>query len=463
MFPTATYQARRRRLREGLGDGVVLWLGNALQPRTYPANTYPFRQHSHFLYYVGLDDPDLAVLGWTTEDREVLFAAPSTVDDVIWTGALPTAEERAARSGIAQTRPLADLGDVLAGLRKSGVPIHYLAPYQADAADRMARLLGVPREVLAAGESKALKRLVVDHRLRKTPEEVAEIEEALGITARIYDVAMRMTRPGLSEMDVHGAMQGVAAAHDRAFSFLPIVTVRGQILHNETYRGTLEPGRILMIDSGVESLRYYASDITRAIPVSGTFTARQRAIYEVVLAMQDHAIEAAGPGVSNRELHLGAARVCAEGLRSVGLMKGDPAAAVEAGAHALFFPHGLGHMLGLDVHDMEDQGDLVGYGEGVPRSPQFGLNFLRMARTLEPGFVFTVEPGIYFIPALIDTWRGERRHEQFIDYDVVEKHRDFGGIRIEDDVLITADGRRVLGPPIPRTVADVEAVTGKGS
>jgi Xaa-Pro aminopeptidase len=461
MFESRVYVERRRRLRKAVGDGVILWLGHDAQPRTYPANTYRFRQHSHFLYYVGLAEPGLAVMSFTDAERDVLFAAPVTMDDVIWSGPLPTPEERAAAAGIAETAAPAELAARVASLRAAGVPIHYVAPFQADAKLRLAGLLGVPVEALAPGESLALKRAVVDHRSHKAPEEVAEIEEALGVTAKMYAEAMRMTRPGLREREIAGAMQGIALAHDRAQCFQPIVTVRGQILHNESYDGLLQPGRLLLIDSGVESPNGYASDITRTVPVSGTFESRQKDLYELVLAMQTDAIDRAKPGVTNRDLHLGAARVLARGLTDLGLMRGDPAAAVEAGAHALFFPHGLGHVLGLDVHDMEDLGDIVGYGEGAARSTQFGLNFLRMARPLDPGFVFTVEPGIYFVPPLIDLWRGEGRHRDFIDYERVEGYRDFGGIRIEDDVLITGRGGRVLGPRIPKTVPEVEAAVGR--
>ncbi|MBW2260866.1 MAG: aminopeptidase P family protein [Deltaproteobacteria bacterium] len=460
MLKTETYRERRSKLRAALKDGVVLWLGNALQPRTYPANTYPFRQNSHFLYYAGLSDPDLAVLSWVQEERDVLFATPLTIDDIIWDGPLPTGEERAVRAGIAETAPLADLASTLEDLRGKGVTVHYVAPFQADAIARMAGLLGMEPSAVAGGESLPLKRTVVDHRLHKSEEEVAEIEDALEVTSRMYSAAMGVTRPGLLEMQVAGAMQGVALASDRRQCFEPIVTVRGQILHNETYGGTLEEGQLLMMDSGAESPSGYASDITRVAPVSGAFTAKQRDIYDIVHAMQAGAIKAARPGITNLELHLGAARTCARGLVDLGLMRGDPDAAVEAGAHAMFFPHGLGHVMGLDVHDMEDLGDIVGYGEGVERSTQFGLGFLRMARELEPGYVFTVEPGIYFVPALIDKWRSGGLHADFIVYDRVEEFRTFGGIRIEDDILVTQDGHRILGPHIPRTADEVEAATG---
>jgi len=461
MFDQSVYVERRRLLGEAVGRGIVLWMGNSLQSRTYPANTYPFRQNSHFLYYAGLPDPDLAVLSIIDEGRDVLFANPITMDDIVWSGQMPDAAERASRAGIAEAAPLADLPAAIARLRERGATIHYLAPFQADAVDRMARLLGVAREQVAAGQSMPLKRAVVGHRLHKSEGEIAEIEDALAVTARMYALAMAMAEPGLREMEVAGAIQGIALASDRHQSFQPIVTVRGQILHNETYGGTLEAGQLLVVDAGAESPAGYASDITRVVPVSGRFSSVQRDLYDIVLAMQIGAIEGAGPGVSFVDLHLEAARTLVRGLVDIGLMKGDPDAAVEAGAHALFYPHGLGHMLGLDVHDMEDLGDIVGYGEGVERSTQFGLNFLRMGRRLEPGFVFTIEPGCYFIPALIDMWRGEGKHGDFIDYDQVEDCRDLGGIRIEDDVLVTREGRRVLGPPIPKTASDVEAAAAR--
>ncbi len=461
MFEASIYRARRNRLRELIGNGVVLLMGNSLQPRPYPANTYPFRQSSHFMYYAGLADPDLVVLIHMDSEREVLFGNPVSMDDIIWSGELPGLEERAASVGLTEAVPLPRLVDVMTELGRNRTPVHYLAPFQADAMDRMQALWGMDAVEVRKGESNVLKRAVVEQRLHKSTEEVAEIEDALGVTASMYALAMSMVRPGVREMQIAGAMQGLALSHDRQQSFLPIVTVRGQILHNETYGNTLEAGQILLVDSGAESPIGYSSDITRAIPVSGRFTPTQRQIYEIVLAMQTGAIEAARPGITNLELHMGAARTCVAGLIDMGLMKGDPDEAARAGAHALFFPHGLGHMLGIDVHDMEDLGDIVGYGEGESRSSQFGLAFLRMARKLETGFVFTVEPGIYFVPALIDEWRARGLHAQFIDYDAVQRFRKGGGIRIEDDVLVTEDGHRVLGPHIPKTVGELEAATGR--
>ncbi len=307
----------------------------------------------------------------------------------------------------------------------------------------------------------ALVKAVIAQRSFKTDSEIAEIEDALSVTAEAYRKIMAATRPGRTEAELAAVLQGVALAHDRQQSFNPIVSVRGEVLHNTSYANILADGDLLLVDSGADSARSYASDITRTFPVSGTFTSKQRDIYEVVLAMQEAAIGAASPKKTNRELHLLAALTAARGLVDLGLMQGDPQAAVDAGAHALFFPHGLGHMLGQDVHDMEDLGDLVGYDEGDRRSEQFGLAFLRLAKKLEPGFVITIEPGIYFVPALIEQWRTASRHCEFIRYDRLDAFQGFGGIRIEDDVLITAEGARVLGPGIPKTVAELEAVVGR--
>ncbi len=453
---TQTRCERRAQLRSLVDGGALLLLGQEDTPRNYLANPYPFRQDSHFLYYVGTDLPGFAAL-ILPDGQEWLFGAPEDPDDLIWHGPHPVLADHAEAAGIANTASLADLGDRLQRLRSQGVTVHYLPPYRPDRALRLSALLGGSVDEIERGVSSPFVKAVVKQRSIKTEAEVAEIEEALGISKQMYKAAVARIAPGRKEHEIAGAMQGVALAHDRAQSFNPIVSVRGEVLHNVTYENTLAQGDLLLIDSGTESPHYYASDITRTYPVSGTFTPRQKAIYEVVLASQLAAIEAAGPHTTNKALHLIAARTIASGLKDVGLMKGDVDAAVEAGAHALFFVHGLGHMLGLDVHDMEDLGDAVGYPDGESRSSQFGLMFLRLARQLQPGFVITIEPGVYFVPALMDRWRDQGLHTDFIVYDALDDYRSFGGIRIEDDLLITAEGSRVLGPGIPKTVADVEA------
>jgi Xaa-Pro aminopeptidase len=458
---TQTYIARRRALRSAVKGGAILLLGQQETPRNYLANTYPFRQDSHFLYYVGTDLPDLAAL-ILPGGEELLFGAPEDPDDLVWHGPHPVLGDHAEAAGIAHHADISTLGERLAKLTAQGVTIHYLPPYRADRAVRLAELLGRSPDEVAAGPSAELVRAVVAQRSIKSDAEVAQIEDALAVSYEMYRAAYPLVAPGRRESEVAGAMQGVALAHGRAQSFLPIVSVRGEVLHNNTYGNVMQAGELLLIDSGTESPHYYASDITRTLPVSGTFEPRQRAVYQAVLDSQLAAIAAAKPGVTNKELHLIAARTMARGLKDLGLMKGDMDEAVNAGAHALFYVHGLGHMLGVDVHDMEDLGDAVGYPEGEARSEQFGLAFLRLAKPMETGFVITVEPGIYFVPALIERWKAASFHADFIHYEEAEKFIGFGGVRIEDDLLITADGARVLGKPIPKTIQEVEAVLGKG-
>ena len=464
MFDARIYSERRKRLKTQVGSGLVLLPGNDESPMNYPANTYHFRQDSSFLYFFGLDQPGLAGVVDIDGDRDILFGDDIGLEDVIWMGHLPTVKDRAALAGVGTTRPLAKLEAALKQAKTKRRKIHFLPPYRAEGARKLGAWLGIPAKDVKGKASQTLCRAVVAQRSVKIQEEIDEIEKALAVTHDMYRAAMAMTRPGIHEYEIMGRIEGIALARGCRPAFPSIVTINGQVLHNHGYGNVLAEGRLLIDDSGAESPRGYASDITRTIPVGGRFSPRQREIYEIVLKALETAIRAVRPGIKYREVHLEAAGVVASGLKSLGLMKGDPAAAVQAGAHALFFPHGIGHMMGLDVHDMEDIGEgLVGYTEKLERSSQFGLAYLRLARELEPGFVATVEPGIYFIPPLIDKWRKAGKFAAFIDYEKVETYRDFGGVRIEDNVLVTADGRRVLGKPIPKTVAEVEAATGTGA
>jgi Xaa-Pro aminopeptidase len=456
MMDSATYRERRQVLRQAVPDGAILLMGSAPAPRNYRDNVYPrYRQDSSFLYYIGVSEEGMAAL-LLPDGREVLYGRAEHPDDLIWFGPHMKVKDHAAAAGITETGEMDGLGEALAELIAKGVTIHYLPPYREDRTVALVGLLGRSLEEVGKGHSEELVKAMVAQREIKTEAEIAEIEEALAVTAGMYQAAMATAAPGRTEAEVAAALIAVAHSRDRDTSFPPIVSVHGEVLHNTSYANTLAAGDLLLIDSGAESARYYASDITRTFPVSGRFTPEQAEIYEIVLHMQSTAIANASPRLSNRELHLQAARVAADGLKQIGLMQGDSDAAVEAGAHALFFPHGLGHMMGLDVHDMEDLGDIVGYPEGEARSPQFGLSFLRLAKQLAPGFVITIEPGIYFVPALIDKWQGEGLHKDFICYDKVQRLRSFGGIRIEDDVLITETGARVLGPGIPKTINEVE-------
>ncbi len=451
----STYTARRESLRQAVPEGAILIMGNDEVPKNYADNVYPFRQDSHFLYYAGVNHAGLALL-IEPDGNAVLYGTPDHRDDIIWHGPHDTLDDFAAAAGLSDTEDIGILGERLAVLAGGGAVIHFLPPYRAQRRFSLARLLGLdPREV-AARTSVDLVRAVSKQRSVKEAGEIAEIEDALTVTARMYRATMGAARAGLTEAEVVAIHTSEAVSRDRQQAFNPIVTVAGEVLHNTTYSNTLQDGKLLLVDSGAESPRSYASDITRTMPVSGRFSQQQREVYEVVLNAQMAAIAAASPQQSNRDLHLLAATTITSGLKDIGLMKGDVEEAVAAGAHALFFVHGLGHMMGIDVHDMEDLGDVVGYARGEERSTQFGLAYLRLARQLEPGFVITVEPGIYFIPALIDRWRTDEMHRDFIDYERLESYRDFGGIRIEDDVLITEDGNRVLGPGIPKTVDEVE-------
>ena len=457
MFKAATYVERRKLLKKSVGSGLMIFLANEEAPMNYPANTYHYRQDSSFLYFFGLASPGLAAIVDADEDTDTLFGDDIGIEDIIWEGELPKLRDRALEVGVRLTKPRAAFAETVRQAQAAGRTVHYLPPYRADNKIVLSDLFGIPIGELKAKASPAFIKASVDQRIIKSKEEIREIECAVAISREMYLSAMKLAKPGRFEYQVSGAMEGIALSYGMHLSFPPIVTVNGQIFHMHSHDNILARGRMLVCDCGAEAASGYASDITRSVPVGGRFNARQKAVYEIVLAGQESAIKAVKPGINFKDIHLQTARIMTDGLKGLGLMKGDTAEAVAAGAHALFFPHGLGHNLGLDVHDMEDYGENnVGYGEKVERSQQFGLAYLRMARVLKPGHVMTVEPGIYFIPALFALWKKEKTHKDFIVYDAVEKYLDFGGVRIEDDVLVTDKGRKVLGPAIPKTVADVE-------
>ena len=457
MFKSVTYIERRKLLKKDVGSGLILFLGNEESPMNYPANTYHYRQDSSFLYFFGLDSPGLAAVIDVDAGKDVLFGDDIGIEDIIWMGNLPKMKERAFEVGVRHTAPRASFAATVRQALAAGRPVHYLPPYRADNALVLSDLLGIPVKELKSKASQGLIRAIVAQRIIKSKEEVREIESAVAASQAMYLAAMKLAKPGRYEYEISGAMEGIALSRGMHLAFPPIVTINGQTLHMHDHGNILVKGRLLVMDCGAESATSYASDITRTVPVGGRFNRRQKDVYEIVLAGQETAIKAMKPGVNFKDIHLQTARVMAAGLKDLGLMKGGTGEAVAAGAHALFFPHGLGHNLGLDVHDMEDYGENnVGYGEKVERSSQFGLAYLRMARELRPGHVMTIEPGLYFIPALFALWRKEKKHRDFIVYDAVEKFLDFGGARIEDDVLVTEKGRKVLGPPIPKTVVDVE-------
>ncbi|HMQ50158.1 MAG TPA: aminopeptidase P family protein [Saprospiraceae bacterium] len=457
MFQATTYSNRRKTLAEKLDRGLLLFLGNEDSPMNYTDNTYRFRQDSQFLYYFGIDMPHLAGIIDVDSGASTLYGTEPDMDHVIWMGALPSLKELAAQSGGAHTRDFGQLGEDLAAAIAQGRPVHFLPPYRADNQIRLSKWLGISLDELNSRASIPLIKAVVSMMAYKSPEEVAEMEKAVNITRSMHIAAMKATRPGFKESDLAGIVEGMAIAAGGQLAYSAILSVNGQILHNHYHGNTLQEGKLVLGDFGAEAPSHYAGDITRTFPVSKTFSARQKDIYEIVLEAEVKSIEALQPGVPYRDIHLGAATIIATGLKNLGLMKGTISDAVEAGAHALFFPHGLGHMIGLDVHDMEGLGEnYVGYDEDIQRSTQFGLRSLRLGRRLEAGFVLTVEPGIYFIPQLIDLWESEGKFSDFINYDALKAYRDFGGIRIEDNVLVTASGYQVLGQPIPKKVDEVE-------
>lgn len=457
MFDAKLYAGRRQTLKKQVKSGLILFLGNDESPMNYAANTFPFRQDSSFLYFFGLDTPGLAAVLDADAGTERVFGDDIGIEDIIWMGYLPTVKQRALSAGVKDTAPLAALADTLKAATAAGRKIHFLPPYRAENARRVESLLGFAPGGAKAAASLELIKAVVEQRIIKSPEEIDEIEAALDVSRDMYLFAMTAAKAGRTEAEVAGGMEGLALARGVHPAFPFIVTINGQTLHNHDHGNVMKKGQLLVVDAGAESPRHYASDITRTIPVGGKFNARQKDIYGIVLKGQEAALRMVKPGLKYRDVHLQTARVMADGLKGLGLMKGDIDEAVSRGAHALYFPHGLGHHMGLDVHDMEDLGEThVGYSDAVKRSDQFGLAYLRMAKELKPGYVLTVEPGLYFIPALIAKWKGEKRFPEFIDYAKAAKYLDFGGCRIEDNILITKAGARVLGRKIPKTVAEVE-------
>ncbi|MEM7574170.1 MAG: aminopeptidase P family protein [Bacteroidota bacterium] len=442
MFPAATYQNRRQQLAQQLSSGLILIMGNDDAPMNYGANPYPFCQDSNFRYYAGIKQAGLSLTIDPATGESTLYGDDLTLADVVWMGEHPSTRELADRVGIEHTASRASLAEVL---KKNSGPLHFLPPYRAARQQFLAATVG------STTASVDLIQAVVTQRSVKTAEEIAEMEIAVNTSRRMHHAAMEMARPGMLEAEVAGAIEGIAISGGGRLAYPAIVTRNGHILHNHDHSNPLQAGDLLLIDAGASSPSGYAGDITRTFCIGRAMNQQQEEIYRIVKKAEEDVIRDLKAGVPYQDYHRQASLIIAEGLTELGLMQGDPAEAVAAGAHAMFFPHGLGHMIGLDVHDMEDLGeDYVGYDAQTQRSDQFGTAYLRLGRALEPGFVLTVEPGIYFIPALIDQWRNEGKFTDFINYAALAAYRDFGGIRIEDNVLITDSGSRVLGEPIKK-------------
>jgi Xaa-Pro aminopeptidase len=460
MFPAEVYIQRRKQLKELVGKGVILFLGNKEVSMNYKANCYPFRQDSSFLYYFGLDMPDVAGMLDTESGEEVIYGNNPSLDDIIWVRFSESLEDRASKSGISIIKPLEKLdGDVFRVIAHNR-DVHYLPPYREQRRLQLAYYDNLKYEEVDRNASETLIRAVAEQRSVKDVYELQEMDDTMNkVTRKAYLQAAKLIKPGIFEYDIAGAFESTVLRNNCRLAYPIICSVNGETLHNHYYGNCLKKGQLLLIDAGAESPMHYATDITRTYPVGGEFSQQQRDIYNIVLRAQLEAIQAIRPGRSYYEVHMIAATAITKGLKEMGLMKGDVGDAVRHGAHALFFPHGIGHMMGLDVHDMEDIGEeFIGYDQEFKRSEQFGTANLRLAKRLQEGFVVTVEPGIYFIGPLIDKWHSEGRYRDFIDYRLVEKFLGFGGIRIEDNVAVTAKGSRVMGKPIPKTIEDLGKV-----
>ena len=439
-------------------SGLALFVGNIDSPMNYPANAYHFRQDSDFLYFFGLDIPGFSGLMDFDSGEDWIFGNDVDMDDIIWMGPQPTVKELSQKCGVAKTAAMSKLEGVIKDAVSKKRKVHFLPPYRAETKMTLGSLLKENPCQMKTLSSVDLIRAVISMRSIKEQAEIDEIEKAIAIAWEMHTTAMKMCKPGVKEQDIFGVIEGIALSKGGGTSFPIILSVDGQTLHNHNHSNILQKGRMMVTDAGAETNLHYSSDITRTTPVGGRFNQKQKDIYEIVLKANTESIKAAKPGISNRDLHLNACRIIASSLKDLGLMKGDVDAAVSSGAHALFMPHGLGHMMGLDVHDMEALGEnYIGYNDQVKRSDQFGLAFLRFALPYKPGHVFTVEPGCYFIPQLIEQWKSEGKFAEFINYKKVETFIGLGGIRIEDNVLITEKGHKLLGKPIPKTIAEIES------
>ena len=465
LFSKETYVERRKALRDKMGSGLLLIFGNNNVPCNYPANGYKFRQDSSFLYYFAQEREGLVGVIDVDNDREYLIGDDIDIEDIIWTGFVPSVHDLAEEAGVGCSAPMKELQRLVDRAKSCGQTIHYLPPYHHDTMIQISDLLGIHPLLTRQEASVPFIKAVVDMRAVKSDGEIAEIERAMMIGYEMHTAAMKACRPGVTEKYIGGLLAGIAESYGCKESFQTILTMHGEIFHGDPSLRPLEEGRLMLCDAGAETVNNYCSDNTRVAPVGGRFTQKQREIYSIVEACHDLVIEKAQPGKKWLDMHLDVCRLMTERLKELGLMKGNTEDAVREGAHAMFLQHGLGHMMGMDVHDMEGLGQVyVGFDDEVRPSTQFGTNCLRCGRRIQPGWVLTDEPGIYFIPALIDKWKAEGMHKDFLCYDRIEEYRDFGGIRLEDDILITNDGCRVLGEKIiPYHPDDVEEYMKKNS
>ena len=461
LFEKQVYTDRRSILKKNINSGLILFLGNEESSMNYRDNWYPYRQDSTFLYYFGLNMAGLAAIIDADSGDEVIFGNELTIDDIVWTGPQPSTGEMAMAAGVHKTAAATELSSYINSTLKSKKRIHILPPYRPENKIKIAGLLNISVNEIDNHISVPFIKAVVNQRSYKENCEVEEMDKAAAISADMHMAAMYFAKPGMKEFEVVAKVKEVAFANHADISFNPIVTIHGETLHNVYSGNTIQEGQLLLCDAGASNEMQYAGDLTTTYPVGKKFSTQQKEVYEIVLNAHNTAVTMLKPGVLFRDVYYAAAQKIVEGMQGLGIMKGNAGEAVAEGAHALFFQCGLGHMIGLDVHDMEDLGEpYVGYNDEIKKSTQFGMKSLRLGRKLEPGFTLTVEPGVYCIPALMDKWKAEKKFESFINYETLEVLRNFGGIRVEEDFLITSTGSKLLGKKLPMTVAEIEAIRG---
>ena len=462
MFSKHIYLQRREKLRKSVGSGLILLLGNDESPMNYADNGYHFRQDSTFLYFFGLDQSSLAAILDCETGEDLIFGNDFTVDDIVWMGPQPSILSQSQKVGVTKSGNIDSLIVLLKKSSAKGMKIHFLPPYRPENKIKLFEWLNILPNEVKTRASVELILGIVNQRNHKSAEEISEIRRACDTSVEMHTLAMRMAKPGITEAQIAAAVQQVAVATEGQIAFPIIATINGQTLHNHYHGNILKDGDLFLLDAGAETAMGYAGDLSSTVPVNGKFTSRQKDIYTICLDSHNTAISMLKPGIPFKEVYFESSRVIIRGLKDLGLMKGNVEDALANGAHAMFFPCGLGHMMGLDVHDMEDLGEVyVGY-DGEPKSTQFGLKSLRLARKLEPGFVFTIEPGIYFIPELINDWRARKHNSDYINFESLEDYKTFGGLRNEENFLITESGFELLGKQKPKSIADVEAEWAKG-
>ncbi len=458
-FSESVYINRRAALVSKMDSGVILLMGNNESPKNFKDNTFSFRQDSSFLYYFGLDVAGLTALIDIDSEDVTIFGNELSIDDIVWTGPLHSVKEMATSVGVQKVQEYGQLAIQIEKCLLSKRKLHFLPPYRHDIMIMLQSWLNIPIDRLKEEASLPLIKAIVSQRSIKEDCEIGELRKAVSTTCDMHRMAMHYAKPGMKEYEIVAKLHEMAIKDGGQISFTPIVTVNGETLHNHYYGNTIKEGQMVLCDAGAESDMHYAGDMTCTFPVGKTFTTKQSEIYQIVLDAHESSVKMLKPGVFYKDVYLNASQVIVKGLIALDLMKGDASEAVEAGAHAMFFQCGLGHMMGLDVHDMEDLGEqYVGYTDDLLKSTQFGMKSLRLGKNLEPGYVLTVEPGIYFIPSLIDMWKAEKKFDQFINYQKLETYKDFSGIRVEEDFVITESGASLLGGPLPKTIAEIEEV-----